>query len=141
MQSNSADPVMRRFRLMDELEQGEKNKGDPTISYGLVNADDRDLKSWNGCIIGPMDTNFDNRFYSIVITCGDHYPKQPPHVRFNTKINLPFVDQMNGNVNPNNWSYLKNWHSENSNIQGVLTQLKQEMKNNKKLQQPPEGEY
>lgn len=140
MQANSADPVMRRFRLMDELEQGEKNKGDPTLSYGLDNPDDRDLKVWNGCIIGPMDTNFDNKFYSIVIICGDYYPKAAPIIRFSNRINLPFVDQTNGNISPNNWSYLKNW-SENSNLQGALAQLKQEMKNNKKLQQPPEGEY
>jgi len=125
---------------MEELESGEKNKGDPTLSYGLVDSDDRDLKTWNACIIGPMDTNFDNRFYSLKIVCGDHYPKHPPTIRFDTRINLPFVDQTNGNINPNNWSYLKNW-SENSNMQGVLAQLKQEMKNNKKVQQPPEGEY
>lgn len=87
-----------------------------------------------------MDTNFDNRFYSLSIICGDHYPKAPPTIRFSNRINLPFVDQTNGNINPNNWSYLKSWN-EGSSLQGALAQLKQEMKNNKKLQQPPEGEY
>jgi len=61
MQGNSADPILRRFRLMEELESGEKNKGDPTLSYGLVDSDDRDLKTWNACIIGPMDVSILNR--------------------------------------------------------------------------------
>ena len=134
-----ADSVMRRFRLMEELDAGEKNKGDPTISYGLDKPDDRDLRTWNGMIVGPMDTTFDNRFYSIRITCGDYYPKKPPTVQFATKINLPFVNQQNGLV-MNTFSYIKNWQ-ESCNIQGILTSLKKEMINNKKLQQPPEGEY
>jgi len=46
---------------MEELESGEKNKGDPTLSYGLVDSDDRDLKTWNACIIGPMDVSILNR--------------------------------------------------------------------------------
>ena len=87
MQKKGCDSVLRRFRLMEELEAGEKDKGDPTISYGLADPDDRELKTWTGSVIGPMNTSFDNRFYSMVITCGDNYPKEPPTVKFCTKIN------------------------------------------------------
>ena len=134
-----ADSVERRFRLMEELEAGEKNKGDPTISYGLDKPEDRDLKTWNGMIVGPMDTTFDNRFYSIVIECSAYYPKKAPSVVFTTKINLPFVNQQNGVVN-NSFSYIKNWN-ESHNLQGILSTIKKEMINNKRLQQPPEGDY
>merc|ERR1712039_217553 len=137
MEDNTSS-VERRFRLMEELEAGEKNKGDPMLSYGLDNPDDMTLTKWNGSIVGPMDTNFDNRFYSLVIQCGNGYPSQPPVIQFSTKVNLPFVNQNNGRVEPDKWSYLKAWNT-NCNIQGILVQLKKEMMANKKLSQPPEG--
>merc|ERR1711976_942406 len=105
---------------MEELDAGEKNKGDPTLSYGLDDPDDRDLRKWNGMIVGPMDTNFDNRLYCIEIICDDHYPKVPPKVKFNTKVNLPFVNQANGAVEANKWGYLKSWDANQCNLQGVL---------------------
>ena len=138
MQSGNCDSVLRRFRLMEELEAGEKNKGDPNLSYGLKDADDRTLTTWTGCIIGPMNTNFDNKFYGFEITCGDNYPKSPPNIKFNTKINLPFVKQNDGTINSNLWPILKNW-TEKTKLQDILQALKQEMVRHAKLSQPPEG--
>ncbi len=61
----------RTFKLFDELEKGEKGQcSDGAVSYGLDNADDQTFTNWNGTIIGPANTNFDNRIFMLTIVCG-----------------------------------------------------------------------
>lgn len=50
------------------------------------------FSEWNATIIGPMNTKFDQRIFSLKVICGPDYPKIPPTIRFITKINLPGID-------------------------------------------------
>lgn len=126
----------RNFRLLEELESGEKGGSDGATSYGLVSLDDSMMYDWQGTLIGPPQTRFQGQLYSLRLRCGDRYPDEAPTVRFVTKINLKGVGPR-GEVD---LPLLRAWKRE-YRIETVLKQLYQEMMhvNNKNLPQPPEG--
>ena len=135
---------------------------------GLVNSDDIFLTEWNGSILGPPGTMFDGRLYELRITCGPDYPTVPPKVRFTSRVNMSSVNQQTGTkpVFSSTLSYtfsifllvhnhvyvlgavesdlpaLSNWN-RNMTIESVLLSLRNTMQtpNNRRLPQPPEGEY
>ncbi|KAI3630091.1 hypothetical protein MIR68_011526 [Amoeboaphelidium protococcarum] len=134
--------VPRNFKLLEELEKGEKGIGDGSVSYGLADSDDLLMSNWNGTILGPSHTVHENRIYSVKIHCGDNYPEEAPTVQFHSKINLSCVNQSNGRVEKSKLNCLSSWRRTFS-IETVLSELRKEMASgsNKKATQPPEGSY
>eukprot|EP00397_Hematodinium_sp_SG-2012_P057831 GEMP01072667.1.p1 GENE.GEMP01072667.1~~GEMP01072667.1.p1 ORF type:complete len:139 (+),score=25.34 GEMP01072667.1:198-614(+) len=130
--------VPRSFRLLDELEKGQKGECANGVTWGLELGDDITLSCWNGTIFGPPGTSFENRIYSVGISCGEEYPDKPPVIRFHTQCNMTAV-QKDGTIKAT-WGVLGQWKREYT-IETVLDQLRRDMATaqNRKLAQPPEG--
>lgn len=94
MMGNSSSEVVkvpRSFVLLGELEKAERGNTDMSISFGLVDGSDIMLQNWQCTILGPQSSPLDNRIVSLLVHCPPTYPDTPPIVRFQTKVNFPFV--------------------------------------------------
>ncbi|CAH8386941.1 unnamed protein product [Eruca vesicaria subsp. sativa] len=145
MSSEEAKVVVpRNFRLLEELERGDKGIGDGTVSYGMDDADDDDdiyMQSWTATILGPHNgTAYEGKIFQLKLFCGKEYPESPPIVRFHTRINMPCVNPETRVVEPSLFPMLANWRREYT-MEDILVNLKKEMmtSHNRKLAQPPEG--
>ena len=65
----------------------------------------------------------ENRIYSLIIRCDEHYPDQPPTVRFRSRVNLPFVSQVDGKVDQTKLPILANWSREKT-LEDILVEIR-----------------
>jgi len=49
------------------------------------------MRTWNGTILGPHGTAHENRIYSLKLFCDQHYPEQPPLVKFTSRVDISCV--------------------------------------------------
>ena len=73
--------------------------------------------------VNLIQTVHENRIYSLKIICGPSYPDVRPDVQFVSRVNLPFVNQMNGLVDYNKLPVLSTW-SRQSSIETVLVDIR-----------------
>jgi ubiquitin-conjugating enzyme E2 variant len=65
----------------------------------------------------------ENRIYSLKIVCGDNYPEQPPTIQFISRVNVPFVSQTDGKVDPVKIAVLAQWN-RNYSLETVLVEMR-----------------
>jgi ubiquitin-protein ligase len=68
-------------------------------------------------------TVHENRIYSLKIHCGEDYPDRPPTIHFLSRVNLPFVSQTNGKVDPVKLTALSQW-GRDSSIETILVGIR-----------------
>jgi len=56
------------------------------------------MRTWNGTILGPPGTAHENRIYSLKLFCDQHYPEQPPLVKFTSRIDMTCVKCVPGSA-------------------------------------------
>jgi ubiquitin-conjugating enzyme E2 variant len=69
--------------------------------------------NWNGTIIGPNNSPFEGRIYSLQIKCGESYPDSAPTLRFRTRVALPCVTDT-GAVDARALPVMSNWRRQNT---------------------------
>lgn len=114
---------------------------DGSVSYGLDRQDDIYLTTWNGTILGPARTPYENQIYMLRIICPMDYPTVPPKVSFTSKINMQCINQSSGQLVENKFPLFQRWRYGNT-IADILTELRAMMtsrENVKLTNQPPEG--
>lgn len=81
-------------RLKNELNEFKKY---PNENFEVSLPNINDLYSWNAIIYGPKDTIYENGKFNLSIFIPEHYPFEPPVIKFITPIYHPNIS-INGDI-------------------------------------------
>jgi ubiquitin-conjugating enzyme E2 D len=81
-------------RINKELEKILK---EPPSNCSANIIDPDNIAEWQGMILGPKDTPYENGMFKLKINFPSLYPMKPPQVKFITKIYHPNIDE-DGNI-------------------------------------------
>ena len=156
-----AASVPRNFKLLDELEDAERSQeGMADISLGethhrcrvsrhtlvgtstppgagLVTLEDTLMTNWQSTIVAAPGGGQDVRLWFLTLVAGPDYPKEPPTIKFTSKINMACVGSK-GDVDPAKVPYLKDWDTS-CTLKGALTAVKAAITSASRSQ-PEDGE-
>ena len=80
---------MAKKRLLSELS---KLSEEDNEVFSIAPNEDK-ITTWEGYIIGPKDTPYENGKFYIIITFPSDYPYNPPLILFKTKIYHPNINE------------------------------------------------
>lgn len=107
--------TLAKRRLMRDLKVL-KDHRDKTI---YATPFEEDILTWCAVIIGPQDTFFEDGTFSLLLEFKESYPRNPPEVKFVSKIFHPNVYE-NGNLC---LDILKNRWSPTYDVYGILMSI------------------
>eukprot|EP00657_Telonema_sp_P-1_P007705 TRINITY_DN27809_c0_g1_i1.p1 TRINITY_DN27809_c0_g1~~TRINITY_DN27809_c0_g1_i1.p1 ORF type:complete len:142 (+),score=15.70 TRINITY_DN27809_c0_g1_i1:89-514(+) len=132
--------VPRNFKLLEELDTSEKGSiADGGVSYSLVDPLDSTLSNWTSSVVGPPGTTLSGRVIRISLYCGQTYPREPPLVRFVSRVNLAGVDSTTGEVSCRK---VQEWWNPTSTLYELLIKIRVDIASpsNRENAQPPDGD-
>jgi len=114
--------VPRNFKLLAELEEGEKGGGPGYISCGIQNPENPDIyfHHWHATIIPDHNSALRDHIFSLFIFVPDEYPSVPPTFTFQGITPVHKSVGATGAVNPS----ALNWRGQDGSIASGLTEIR-----------------
>ncbi|GAM25357.1 hypothetical protein SAMD00019534_085320, partial [Acytostelium subglobosum LB1] len=109
------------YRIMSDLKQISDQSPD---GVSAAPSDKRNLLNWTATIVGPDETPFEGGIFNLSISFTEHYPEQPPKIKFTTDIFHPNVYPDGSiclDILTTRWSPVHTLYSILTSIQSLLT--------------------
>ena len=117
--------VPRNFKLLDELEKGEKGEGGGLVSYGIKNPENPDIffHHWHATLIPDQHSAMRDHIFSLSIFVPDEYPAVPPRYTFQGQAPKHGAVRSDGTVEASRL----NWPGAAGSIASGLAEIRQKI--------------